>query len=221
MSNAQLVNGNKGKTLGLRNSKSNPESKNISNNAHELFTIWTDMQKDILRQGKRINNLIKQIDPKVDEACIGVGNRASGILVYRPDGKVLLGLRDKELIVPGGKCQGEESPIETAVREFKEEFLVNINSKDILDNPQLCYYIANGKYTLYFISAECIFCDSGKIIDEYKKTVSDTLLLSHENPSELMWVDLYKCTEVLNNFTMIIRESIGVKNFFNKLLQNT
>lgn len=206
--------------------KGHPEKKILSkadfktevpNNAKELFTIWTDIGKDILKHGKRINKLIKSIDPKADEACIGVGSRASGILVYQPDGKVLLGLRNGELIVPGGKAQGEESPIEAAVREFKEEFLVTINERLILDYPQLSYYIVGGKYTIHLIPAKSMFQEPDKVLDEYKKIITDTLLLSHENPSELMWVDLYKYGGKFNNFTIDIKDCVGVSNFIKSL----
>jgi 8-oxo-dGTP pyrophosphatase MutT (NUDIX family) len=232
MSSAELVNGFKKVPMRSRRTSSGgqghikdevkilqkKDSKTeIPSNAKELFTIWTDIEKDILRQGKRINKLIKQIDPTADEACIGVGSRAAGILVYWPDGKVLLGLRNGELIVPGGKAQGEESPIENAVREFEEEFRVKINKKDILENPQLCYYIVDGKYTIHLISAKAMFPEPDKVIEEYKTFIKSTLLVSHENPSELLWIDLYKHVGSFNSFTNIIKESVGVKNFIKKL----
>lgn len=87
-----------------------------------------DLQKKALLEGRRLNKLCKEISPGYEGMIVGHQHKASGILIThlkpirgRITMFVLLVRENGQLNIPGGKAKEEESPLETAEREFMEE----------------------------------------------------------------------------------------------------
>src|SRR5579872_6052671 len=130
------------------------------------------------QNGEKLNKLCKRINPSFEEIIVGHQHRAAGVFCYKinSDGKVFVLLVEepikkpifkkgviesktpieievKKMTIPGGKAQGEEYPLITALREFGEETGILIDKENLRKLPHQSIYYEKGMYTLFFISA--------------------------------------------------------------------
>lgn len=81
-------------------------------------TAYEAVRKALIRLGRRINERIPAHTNRVRYVPL---HEAAGLLPYTSDGRVLVGRFADGLCPLGGKAEADETPWETAVREFREE----------------------------------------------------------------------------------------------------
>ena len=152
---------------------------NTSSSAIDLLRdLATNLQIFAGTYGTKINKVGSILDKDYEPVIVGSQHRAAGILVYHVDKKekkihVLLANFAKkegdipEYQIPGGKAQGIEYPLETAIREFNEEtlFIFKDEMSILKKSPQTCHNFVDGKYTLFLVDSSV--CKLGSI-DEVK-----------------------------------------------------
>lgn len=212
------------------------------------------LQKNTLYEGRRLNRMCKEIDKSFEEVIIGHSNKASGIIVHklvrhpiaRKSKLYVLLVRENGVVnIPGGKSQGEETPIDTAIREFREEVtqpaekkeisteikeedripIYRLNEQKIVDNVIESFHLPSDGYTLFFLE-----------MDKYllSKIPIDFILKKHfvpveEDESVGLWIDyddirldgeenINDVSKQLSSFTNSILRRKNMINWANNLL---
>lgn len=200
--------------------------------AANLRQTVSNIQTSAFYHGKSLNEIGKQLDPNFEPVIIGQQHRAAGILpfIFIDDKCYVLGGMftkngDKlKFGILGGKAQGTESPIDTALREFNEEtlsFLGKDFDKRFRARPQFSYSIVSGKYTLYLVELDRFLKVEAKSlldVSKYDKILSELperqkMISSGAVPAKLVWQDLVANDIVLNDFAKTVLTDPGVRGF--------
>lgn len=201
------------------------ESKDAS--AQKLRDFNIQLQRTAFFQGRELNTIMKGIDPTAEDVIIGQSHKASGIILYQ-DAHVLLVTFKGEACVPGGKAQGTEHPLETAIREVVEETLGVIDETSLRalhKEPQYSQMIGTGRYTAFLVPLEKVTQHTPdkliKLFEAKKRTMSKEEELKQSTrgnlPGRMLWHDISDFVgQRLNAFTKDILFDEGISKFIAK-----
>lgn len=125
-----------------------------------------------------------------------------GVIVYNEDHtKILLGNRtdDQGWCLCGGKREGNETSIETAIRESKEEFGIDILESDIVYEGKI--------YAKTFIKVK--YCNVISNIFSTDKFTGD-IVPQQEEMSEIRWCNF---DDILNLDKIFIPSLVSINRF--------
>jgi 8-oxo-dGTP pyrophosphatase MutT (NUDIX family) len=130
---------------------------------------------------RHLISLIKEVLKETEYTNKGHwGKKASGVLLTTGE-RVLLLLRSEKVTegrtwgIPGGAIDGRETPLNSAIRELKEECGLSLDKYDVIDKTIYQDDEDGFKYTTFII----------KVTDEFE---SKPIILDWEN-DDYKWVD--------------------------------
>lgn len=211
-----------------------------------LRDLTVNLQSFAAGYGSKLNKLASEIDGEYEHVIVGTPHRAAGILLYYTQMKRHVGRgaslqegkeRDvyflaarfndpttgkSEYQIPGGKAQGTEYPLETAVREFNEETLGAI-SEDIYslhEAPQMSHCLVEGKYTLFLVDlSEVSDCAPEDVIDKFNiASLHSKMKGKAKLPISLEWLEYTTPpNQSCCSFAKTILSDPGIARFMKKL----
>jgi len=134
------------------------ETQTRSDTRQKCDDILRSALSSIRALNKEAETKNDKYEPFIEDVC----HRAAGILPWRTKKSkaqvaLIYDAKRKQYTVAGGKAQGREHPLATAIRETREE------AGHIMDKKKLaaltktavpCIYHDKGKYTLFLVTAD-------------------------------------------------------------------
>lgn len=160
-------------------------------NAKDLIAQYDTVRRTMQRLGMAINTWITQENLPVDHVRHLPTHEASGLLVHCREKKSILVVKDQKTgkwTIPGGKGQGSETALQTALREFSEE-TGNAFSKSTIETlHKAClpsYYYPQGRYVLFFLNSISVW-------PPFSSKEAKTKMVSLSDIGSLEWTDFAK-----------------------------
>lgn len=201
------------------------------------------VRRELTKTGRIINSWMDSQKFTCDRVRCAPPPSAAGLLLYRPDtGKVLvtwapsyrkimlsLGITEPpiEIHLPGGKLEGDEMPIDAAIREFNEECADVLGDENFWrkfsEEPHPTIEIPRSAYTLFVEDATLLFpsLDLDSIPERFLRKRKERAAglsnpLKYDVAHSLEWVDVPdQRSPQLSEFARTVFAQSGLRRYLN------
>lgn len=164
----------------------------------KVRNMLISIQEQVADAMININDTFKHYEGYTPAPC-GINHRAAGVILFRftLEGamQLMITKENDKVVLPGGKIEGRELPLEALAREFQQETGLSFTPDLLFSQFQRSIQYNKGKYTLYLI--------------QY-----DPKLVTGTAKDDVKWVTYEEALTLVDKFPRDLLEVPAVKDFF-------